>query len=43
MKADALRMRVKRPFVFTNLKSGEGVDQIATFVIEKGGLAKSAA
>jgi Ni2+-binding GTPase involved in maturation of urease and hydrogenase len=24
MEADALRMRVKRPFVFTNLKSGEG-------------------
>jgi urease accessory protein len=43
MEADALRMRVKRPFVFTNLKGGEGVDQIASFVIEKGGLAKSAA
>jgi urease accessory protein len=43
MEADALRMRVKRPFIFTNLKSGEGVDQIASFVIEKGGLAKSAA
>jgi hypothetical protein len=28
---------------FTNLKSGEGVDQIASFVIEKGGLTKSAA
>jgi urease accessory protein len=40
MEADALRMRVKRPFVFTNFKSGEGVDQIATFVIEKGGLSK---
>ena len=40
MEADALRMRVKRPFVFTNLKSGEGVPQIAKFVIEKGGLAK---
>ena len=36
----AAPMRVKRPFVFTNLKSGEGVDQIAKFVIEKGGLAK---
>ena len=36
-------MRAKRPFVFTNFKSGEGVDQIAKFVIEKGGLAKSAA
>jgi len=40
MEADTLRMRAKRPFVFTNLKSGEGVDQIAKFVIEKGGLAK---
>ena len=43
MEADALRMRAKRPFVLTNLKSGEGVDQIARFVIEKGGLARSAA
>lgn len=43
MEADALRMRGKRPFIFTNLKSGEGADQIATFVIEQGGLAKSAA
>jgi len=33
-------MRAKRHFVFTNLKSGEGVDQIEKFVIEKGGLAK---
>ena len=43
MKADALRMRVRRPFIFTNLKSGEGVAQIASFVIDKGGLARSAA
>ena len=43
MKADALRMRVKRPFVFSNLKSGEGADQIATFILEKGGLGKAAA
>ena len=42
MKADTLRMRVHRPFVFTNLKSGEGVEQIAGFVIDKGGLRKSA-
>jgi urease accessory protein len=40
MEADALRMRAKRPFIFTNLKSGEGADRIADFVIEKGGLAK---
>src|SRR5713101_4339356 len=38
MEADAVRMRVKRPFVFTNLKSGEGVEQIASFIIENGGL-----
>jgi len=43
MQADALRMRVKRPFIFTNLKIGKGVDQIASFVIENGGLANSAA
>ena len=42
MEADALRMRVNRPFSFANLKSGEGVDRIAGFVIEKGGLARSA-
>ena len=43
METDTLRMRGKRPFVFTNLKSGEGVAQIASFVIDKGGLARSAA
>jgi urease accessory protein len=43
MEADARRMRAKRPFIFTNLKSGEGADEIATFLIEKGGLAKAAA
>jgi urease accessory protein len=43
MEADALRMRAKRPFIFTNLKSGEGADRIANFVIEQGGLARSPA
>jgi urease accessory protein len=38
MEADALRMRASRPFIFTNLKSGEGVDRIANFVIETVGL-----
>jgi hypothetical protein len=42
MKADTLRMRGKRPFIFTNLKKGEGADKIASFIIDKGGLAKSA-
>ena len=39
MKSDTQRMRPQRPFVFTNLRSGEGVNRIAEFVIEKGGLA----
>ncbi|HWZ60521.1 MAG TPA: urease accessory protein UreG [Gemmatimonadaceae bacterium] len=43
MEVDARRMRGTRPFVFTNLKSGDGVDHIATFVIEQGGLAQSPA
>ena len=38
MKADALRMRQTRPFIFTNLKSGEGVERIAEFIVVKGGL-----
>ena len=43
MEADARRIRPKRPFISTNLKSDEGADQIASFVIEKGGLTKWAA
>jgi urease accessory protein len=43
MEADTLRMRGKKPFVFSNLKSGEGVEPIANFIIEKGGLARKAA
>jgi urease accessory protein len=38
MKSDTQRMRSQRPFVFTNLRSGVGVDRIAEFVIRKGGL-----
>ncbi len=38
MERDTLKMRSQRPFVFTNLRSGYGVNQIAEFVIEKGGL-----
>jgi urease accessory protein len=43
MEADTVRMRANRPFVFTNLKSGEGVEQIASFIIRSGGLTKAAA
>jgi urease accessory protein len=38
MEADAQRMRQTRPFIFTNLKSGDGVEQIAGFIVDKGGL-----
>lgn len=43
MKADTIRMRARRPFVFTDLKRGLGVEEIARFIIEQGGLAQSAA
>jgi len=36
MARDAALMRGARPFVFTNLKTGTGLDVIATFVIEHG-------
>jgi urease accessory protein len=39
MESDARRMRTTRPFIFSNLKSGRGVDEIAGFILEKGGLA----
>ena len=42
MEEDARRMRRARPFVFTNLRSGEGVEAVARFVEEAGGLAKAA-
>ena len=38
MEADARRMRGTRPFFFSNLKSGKGVDEIVHFILQKGGL-----
>jgi urease accessory protein len=38
MRADALRMRGPRPFLFSNLKNGTGVAEIALFISTKGGL-----
>src|SRR5215472_11091516 len=38
MEADALRMRIKRPFIFSNLKSGDGIERIVDFVVTQGGL-----
>ncbi len=39
MEADSRRMRGERPFLFTNLKAGEGVAEVAEFVLRQGGLA----
>ena len=38
MRNDARRMRGDRPFVFTNLKTGDGLDRIIDFMITHGGL-----
>jgi urease accessory protein len=38
MQRDASRMRGERPFVFTNLRSGEGAAEVARFVAREGGL-----
>jgi urease accessory protein len=38
MERDARTMRGDRPFVFTNLKSGQNIDRVADFVIIQGGL-----
>ena len=35
MDHDARRMRPERPFVFTNLKTGQGLDEIVRRVVER--------
>jgi urease accessory protein len=42
MERDARKMRGDRPFVFTNLKTGEGLDQVIAF-IEREGMLHAAA
>ena len=36
MARDAKRMRGERPFVFTNLKTADGVDAVVRFIEERG-------
>jgi len=36
MRADTVRMRGVRPFVFSNLRSGAGVDEIVAFIRHQG-------
>ncbi len=41
MAGDSEKMRHDRPFLFTNLKTGEGVGHVIAFIIEAGGLEKA--
>ena len=38
MERDARKMRGQRPFVFTNLKTGSGIETVVKFIADKGGL-----
>ncbi len=40
MEADTKRMRGARPFVFTNLRTGEGVATVTGFIERSGGLSR---
>ena len=35
MEADTARMRSGRPWCFTNLRSGEGLDQVVDFLLQQ--------
>jgi len=39
MDRDARKMRGERPFVFTNLKTGQGIDTVIEFIVQEGMLA----
>ena len=39
MAADAKKQRGERPFVFTNIRAGSGVEAVASFIEKAGGLA----
>lgn len=40
MDRDAKKMRGERPFLFTNLKEGKGVSEVASFIERAGGLGR---
>ena len=39
MQRDATKMRGERPFVFTNLKTGDGLQKVVEFIVKQGLLA----
>ncbi len=39
MERDAISVRQDRPYAFTNLKHGDGIDRVADFIVERGMLA----
>jgi urease accessory protein len=41
MARDAGRMRGTRPFLFSNLRAGQSVAEIACFIEDKGGLRRT--
>lgn len=43
MERDARRMRGERPFLFTNLKTGQGVSEVRAFIEGAGGLRRGGA
>ena len=38
MERDSRKMRDQRPFVFSNMKTGAGLPEIAGFIVKAGGL-----
>jgi urease accessory protein len=42
MDRDAKKMRGERPFVFTNMRSGDGVEEVVEVIRRMGGLGKAA-
>ena len=43
MDRDARKMRGERPFVFSNIRAGQGVADVADFIVRTGGLTAQAA
>ncbi len=43
MERDARRMRGAKPFVFTDMRAGAGVDAVLGFIEARGGLAGATA